>query len=68
MSPFGTGMVVEMVRQRMNVLATVLLLIGLIVAVATDGTLPEPAAKGLFIALLGLDGVMIRWLIKVNNS
>jgi hypothetical protein len=62
------GMIFDMVRHRVHTLATVLLAIGLVVAIALDGDLPAPMAKGLFLTLMGLDFVMIRWLMKVNNA
>ncbi|HET8524874.1 MAG TPA: hypothetical protein VFL82_16705 [Thermomicrobiales bacterium] len=55
-------MVSGMFHSRMHVLIGLMLAVGLIVAIATDGQLPPMATKGLLVGLLGLDGLTIHWL------
>ncbi|MGH2533479.1 MAG: hypothetical protein ACRDJW_14365 [Thermomicrobiales bacterium] len=57
-----------MTRIGWNTLAVALLVIGLFVAIAMDGELPAAVTKGLLVGLLGLDVVVIRWLIGLNTK
>ena len=48
--------------------ATMLLALGLVVAMVLDGWLPAPGTYALFGALAALDGVMIAWLVRPRGG
>ncbi|MGH2558837.1 MAG: hypothetical protein ACRDJH_07215 [Thermomicrobiales bacterium] len=63
-----TRMLGGMTRGGWNAVAVALLAVGLVAAIAMDGDVPATVTKGLLVGLLGLDFVMIRWLIGLNGN
>ena len=55
-------------RKALHPLVAALLALGLVVAVVTDGALPDLWSKALFGVLLVLDGVTIEWLTRPRKA
>ena len=60
----GQGHHWRQVSGKLESLAPVLLAVGLLVAIATDGALPIPASKALFAVLMALNLVTVRRLLR----
>ena len=56
------------IRTRIGPLAAGVLAVGLVVAIATDGQLPEPWTRAMLGVLLVLDGIMIEWLTRPSRA